>query len=142
MSKEILQTPIAELVVSIDNADGDDIIFKMDDDEELTSGLSGLSLEQRKAFCEKKPWWDSNPLCVLDEKTGMQKAAPTSKQKETYYQKWLRVYAPIYKPMMGPPNLKEVGQVRSQSKDKNAFIPRKRSTQRTMGDFFKPKSSS
>jgi len=67
--------------------------------------LATKTMEERDKFCKGRPWWDCSEQATQKECAfveGQCKGAPVEIEPERYYEKWKRIYAPIYENMRKP----------------------------------------
>ncbi len=67
--------------------------------------LAAKTIEERNKFCKGRPWWECSEQSTQNECSfvaGQCKGAPVEIEPERYYQKWLRIYRPIYENMKQP----------------------------------------
>ena len=81
--------------------------------------------EQREKFCKGRPWWDCSDAVTLGECAfveGECKGAPIESKPERYFEKWKRLYTPVYA-NIPLPEMDEAGKLLS---SKVRLVPRRK----------------
>ncbi len=125
-----------DLIVQIESSldlsftDADEILNGVGAQAQLRE-IANKTMKQREKFCKGRPWWDCSESATLGEcafVNGQCKGAPVDIQPERYFEKWKRLYTPIYA-KIPKPEVDENG---------NLVVPtaaprRKKSTRRQRG---------
>lgn len=95
----ITVTKLAALEVGIQGAE--DLSFNDADLDPVStqSVTNPAQLEHLKDFCKTRSWWectDTQGVCQFDNGSGTCVPAPRTKDMDSYYKQWLRIYGPVY----------------------------------------------
>ena len=106
----ITVTKLAALEVEIQGAE--DLSFNDADlvPVKTQSTTNPAQLQHLTDFCKTRSWWecatDTQGVCQFDNGSGTCVPAPRTKDMDSYYKQWLRIYGPVYANMKMIPTSK------------------------------------